>query len=480
MIKNYFKIGFRNLVHNKLYAAVNIGGLAVGIGCFTIIMLFVQHELSYDRFYSHAGRIYRVYQKQTGNTFLGSEFFAVTPTRLGGVLEEECPEVEVATTLKDQHALLGHDNNHYWQYGLAADDQFFKIFKPEFIRGGSQNVFGHARSIVLTASLAEKIFGDENAVGKLITYQNNNTYTVTGVVNDPPFNSSFQYTYIVDIRSIDAYAKDLGRTTWRGNNAQTFLLLKPNATVAALEQKFAGIIKKYRDPEAYANYPFQDQYFLERIEDLHLHAGINFDMGTKGNRQYIHLFSWVAVIVLVLACVNYMSLAVARSARRVREIGIRKVVGAQRSQIIAQFLGESVLITFFAMALGLILAALLLPTVGHWMDRPITLNFTQNAWLLPALLALLVAVGLFSGSYPSLFLSSLRPIIVLKGKTGGTSALPLQRILIVAQYTVSITLVIGSLVIHHQLQYMNKKDLGYDRKNIITIQLLDRSVTIPA
>lgn len=475
MLKNYFAIGLRNLLRNKSYAFINIGGLAVGLACFITIMLFVQHEVSYDRFYPHADRIYNVYQRQSGNLFMSSDFFAVTPVQLASVLEDECPEVSKAVSISDQHVLLGIDNRHYWEHGLAASPHFFDVFAFRFLSGNPGTAFRELKSIVLTASLAKKIFPHDDAMGQLLTGENNEPYTVTGVIADPPANSSLQFSYVINIHSLAWYASEMTHPAWQGNRVHTFLLLREQAEVASLHARFAGIIKKYQDPKDYADYPFKDEYFLRSLPELHLHSGINFDIGLKGNRHYIYLFSGIAFIVLMLACINYMSLAVARSIRRAQEVGIRKVIGAQRIQIIAQFLGESVLIAFLAFLLGLLVIVLTLPWISRLLERPITLDIFENIWLLPALLMLLVAVGIFSGSYPSFFLSSLRPIQVLKGKMPGSpSAFRFQRVLIVAQYVVSITLIISSAVIYRQIQYMKTKVLGFDRENIITLPLLDR------
>ena len=475
MIKNYFTIGLRNLLRNKGYAFINIGGLAVGLACFIMIMLFVQHELSYDRFYPHGDRIYSIYQKQSGNVFMSSDLFAVTPVVLASVLEDECPEVAKAVSISDEHALVGANSRHSWEQGLAASPHFFDVLAFDFLHGNSATAFNDTKSIVLTTSLAQKIFPNGDAMGQRFRHEDDDTYTVTGVIADPPLNSSLQFSYIVNIHSLSWYAKEMTHATWQGNQVHTFLLLNEHAEAADLQARFADIIKKHQDPQGYVGYPFKDEYFLQPLSGLHLQSGVNFDIGIKGNRQYIYLFSGVAFIILMLACINYMSLAVARSIRRAQEVGIRKAIGAQRFQIIVQFLGESILIAFFAFLLALVLTNLTLPWIGSILERPIALNFFENVWLLPALLMLLIAVGLFAGSYPSLFLSSLRPIEVLKGKTKGSrSALRFQRVLIVAQYVVSITLIISSAVIYRQIQYMKNKELGYARENVITLPLLDR------
>lgn len=474
MYRNYFKITVRNLVKQKLYSLINIGGLSVGLTSFIIIMLYVQHEFSYDRFYENANRIYRVYQRQVGNVHLGTDYFAVTPAQLASVLQEEFPEVTCATSVQDQSALLGIDDRHFWETGLSADQHFFDVFAIPFVKGNPKMALKDPKSIILTISLADKIFLATDPIGQSLKYQNGDSYVVTGIINDPPPNSSFKYSYIINILSNGWYAEEMKRSTWNNNSFHTFFLLAEGSSPQELQNKFPDLIKKYHDPEGYANYPFKDEYIAQELSAIHLQTGVNGDIGLKGNKRYVYLFSAVSLIVLLLACVNYMNLAIARSIRRAREVGLRKVVGALRGQLIGQFLGESVFIALLSLLLALGLTHLLLPVFGRLIERPIALDFFSNKLLLPGLLLLVILVGLFSGSYPAFVMSSLRPIQVLKGKMDGRlSGSRLQRWLIVGQYGVSIILIISSLVIYRQLQYMQHKELGYNREHVITIPVRD-------
>jgi putative ABC transport system permease protein len=474
MYRNYAKIAFRNLLKQRLYAVINIGGLTAGLSCFVIILLYVQHEFSYDRFYQNADRIHRVYQKQEGNVFLGSDFFGLTPSRLASVMEEEIPEVEAATAVDEKWSLLSTEKDNFREQGLAGDHHFFDVFSIPFIQGNPQLALQHAKSIVLTKSLADRIFPNGDPMGQPLKYQNDETYLVTGIVDDPPTNSSLQYTYIVNILSDNWYSENLKRATWSNNNVHTFFLLAKGASPDAVKDKFPAILKKYKDPVDYAKYQFKDEYMIQTLPSMYLTSGVNFDIGLKGNERYVWLFSAVAIIVLLLACVNYMNLAVARSIKSAREVGLRKVVGALRRQLIAQFLGESVMITFVSLGLAIGLTYLLLPVFGDVMERPITLNFFSNEWLLPGLFILVLVVGIFAGSYPALIMSSLRPADVLKGKIGNKlSGSALQRSLVVLQYFASIVLIIGSIVIYQQLQFMKQKELGYDKEGVITIDMQD-------
>ncbi len=477
MYRNYAKITTRNLLKHKLYSFINIGGLAVGLASFILVFLYVQHEFSYDGFYKNANQIYRVYQKQEGNVFLGTEFFAVTPVQLATAMRNEFPEVASATSIEEQSALLGFNGQSFYEKGLAGDSEFFQVFSIPFLQGDSKTALRHLKSIILTKSLASKIFGDNEIIGKQLKFQNGEDYTVTGVINDAPSNSSFEYSYIINIESITWYAAQLARTKWNNNSMHTFFVLAEGVNPNQLQQKLPALFKKYQDPQEYSAYPFKDQYFIQPISEIHLQSHLNFDIGVKGNSKYIYLFSIIAIIILLVACVNYMNLAVARSINRAREVGLRKVVGALRSQLIMQFLGESVLITILALGFALVLVQLSLPVFGQLIERTIELNFFEHEFFIPTLLVVVIFIGILSGSYPALIMSSLRPINVLKGKVlGRLSGFRLQHWLIVTQYVASISLIVCSVVIYHQLQYMQQKELGYTKENIIVIQARDQSL----
>ncbi|NJO02780.1 MAG: FtsX-like permease family protein [Bacteroidia bacterium] len=478
MYKNYFKIAWRNLRRQKLYSFINIGGLAIGLTCFILIFLYVQHELSYDRFYPDADRIYRVYQRQEGNVFLGSDYFAVTPAQLASTMMKEFLEVTSATSIQTPSALLGYRRQSYWENGIRADAHFFEVFAYSFLRGNPQTALKNPRSIVLTRSLARKIFGHQNPLGQTLSYQafqEPELFTVTGVMEDLPTHASFKFSFIASILTDNNYVRDMSQEKWNGNSFYTFFKLADKAEPAVLEAKLPALIRKYVHYNG--NVPFEDQYFIQALADLHLQTNINFDIGLKGSPRYVQLFSLIAVVVLLLACVNYTNLAIARSLKRTQEVGLRKVVGATRRQLIGQFLCESVLIAGLAFVLALGLVQPLLPVFGYLLERPIELNLTENIYVLPILLGIVLLVGMLSGSYPAFFMSSLNPVQVLKGKPGRRVAgIGVQRWLVVGQFVASIVLIISSLVIYRQFQYIQNKELGYDRAHILSIQVRDPAV----
>ncbi len=481
MLKNYFKVARRSMMKQKLYTAINIGGLTLGLTGFILIFLYVQHELSFDQFTDHPEEVYRVYQRMGGNEYQGSDKYAYTPVGLAPAMEAEFSEVAQATTFRDQSALLSREQSHFYEPGLWADEAFFQVFPYPFLHGNPATALQEGKSMILTASLAQKIFGQQNPIGEVLTFQNKEAFTVTGVLEDLPETATISFSFLTDIGSNGQYDYDLKGDQWNNSDYMTFCRLTPGANDLALQQKLPALLDKYwQQPE---NFPFKLSYQLQSLSDLHFEQGINFDTGIKGNMQYIRLFSIIAILVLLLACINYMNLAIARSIKRTREVGIRKVVGARYRQVLGQFLSESVLITFLALVLALLASQLLLPLVNNVLDRSIELNLLTNTWLLPGLAVLMIVVGLLSGSYPALVMSSLRPVQVLKGsKDRRLSDQKLQHWLMVGQYAVSVGLIICSLVIYRQFQYIQQKELGYQKEQVVVIPIQDRELRkhIPA
>lgn len=450
----------------------------MGLTCFLTILLYVKHEFSYDRFYPDYDRIYRVYQQQTGNVFLGTDYFALTPAQLASVMQEELPELAHATAVEKTAGLLASGEENTWQEGLAGDAGFFKVFKIQFLEGDPGTALADGQSIVLTRSLAEAIFGNQNPIGKPISYQDSEkAFFVTGVIADPPLNSSLKYSFVIHLLYNDFYAEEIKRTGWTNNSFHTFFELRPDADPDAVEDKLADLLQKYQSTDDFGDYPFKDKYYIQPLTASYFQSDVNFDLGQKGNLKAIYAYAAAALIVLLLACINYMNLAVARSVNRAREVGLRKVVGAARRQLIEQFLGESVLISLFALVLALGLCMAFLPYFGQIVDRPIEMEFLSDPWLLPGIVVLVLSVGLLSGGYPAFLLSSLKPMDIFKSKTAGKlSGISIQKLLIVFQFVASIVLIISSVVIYRQLDFVKNKELGFDKENVVTFLLKDRTL----
>ena len=477
MYNHYFKLSWRNLLKKRLYSFINIGGLAIGISCFLIISLFVQHELSYDHNYVKADQIYRIIQQQKGNTYLGTDLFAVTPAPLAATLKHDYPEVLEATCIRMEEVLMSHEGKYSWEKGIAADEHYFRVFQSRFVEGNAASALLQPNSIVLTEKTARKIFGKTQAIGQSIIIGNADSeddrevYLVTAIVEDQPLNVSIKYDFVLSIKS-NFYWQ---RQAWDNNSSHTFFLMQKGADPQKLEEKLPEFLTKYRPKDE--SYPSKDKYLIKSLSSLHLQSAVNFDIGLKGNLQYVYLFSAIALIILLLACINYMNLAIARSINRAKEVGMRKVIGARRKQLVAQFLSESVLVALFGLALAIMLTYAFLPWFGMWVERPLALDFTQNKWLIPALISLVFFVGLISGSYPALFMSSLMPVHVLKGKIQTKfSGLRIQRALIVGQYVISTGLIMASMIIYLQLKFMQDKELGYEKDHILAVEITDNAI----
>lgn len=456
---------------------INISGLAMGLACFIMIFLFVFYEFSYDRAYENADQVYRVVQQQPGNVFLDTDYYAVTPAPLARTLTNDYPEITAATTLQEQNALLSFEDSNYMEKGLWADEHFFDLFPSHFLEGNPQNALKNPRSIVLTRSLAEKLFNIQDPVGQTLQFGDQEIYTVSGVIRDVPPNTSLQYSFITSIHSQPEYIEDIAANNWTHNWWYTFFELAGESDASDLQPKLQHLANKqlYSGSEDLSEGD-RTQYLIQPLTDLHFGRQYNKDVESKGDIVYVYLFIAIAFIVLLLACVNYINLATARSFDRTREVGMRKVVGAQRYQLIGQFLGESLLTAFIALFFALVLVELLLPVFSHLVERPLQVNYFDNIFIFGSI-ALVAFIGMVCGSYPALFLTSIRPHQVLKGTVIGKPSLTkFRNFLIIGQYSISIALIAGSLLVHKQMNYIYQKDPGYERKNVVTVRVNDQAL----
>ena len=475
MLNNYVKITWRGLLRQKLYSAINIGGLAIGLTGAILIFLYVRLETSFDQFYPQSENLYRIYQQNKGNFYRDSDAAAVLPVGLAPALRTDFPEVEAATSINTVQVLLSKDEEHFYEPGLLADEHYFEVFQQPLILGDPATVLNAAGSIVLTESLSKRIFGDINPVGQELNYDNNFKMVVKGVMADVPENSSLQFSYITSMLTSRQYTNDLEEDRWNNYDYHVFARLLPDADLPPFQKRMAQLV--------FDNHPrpsedmLTTEYIAQPISEFHLDSYPNFDIGKKGNAEYIRLFSIIAVLILLLACVNYMNLAISRSVKRAKEVGLRKVIGAVKGQLVFQFLTESVMMTSIALMLSLGLAYWLAPQLGVWLDSPIRLDFEVHPELVPGLILLVILIGAISGSYPAFFMSRMKPVSVLKGTVKGKGAnLSVQRLLVLTQYFASTALVIGCLVLFSQFRFMQEKELGYDREHIVTVPILDRGV----
>lgn len=475
MIRNYFRIALRNLRKSPGYSFINIFGLASGLACFILILIFVQHEFAYDIFHKKADQIYRVIQRRPASS--GTKYWAATSPALAGSLKQQFPEVQVATAVFPTfNPLLGLGNKHFTAEGILADNQFFNVFTYPFLQGDPVTALKDPNSIVLTATLAQKIFGSKNPIGQTLLYQDKYPHIVTGVIADVPETSHLTFSYIMPALSDQYYRDCVSREPWYNNGLYTYVVLAKGENVEKIEKGIHAYIDKNL-----SEWRPEDRmtFLLQPLKDIHLKSQhlTTFAFEKSGNYKYVYLFLAIGFIVLLLACANYTNLAVARSIRRAQEVGIRKVAGAWRWQLIGQFLGESLIMTFLSLILAVVMVHCALPAFSQLMERTIRMDYLANPLLLPGLLVLALLVSLISGSYPALLMSRLKPAQVLKGgHTSHVRRFTLQRILTVGQYAVSITLLVGSFIIYKQMQFVQHQQLGYNRDHVLTIKVDDEKL----
>jgi predicted permease len=493
MLKNYLRVALRNLRKHKGYSFINIAGLAVGMACALFILLAVQDELSFDRFHVNAATLYRVEQDQEGGQ--GKFHVNVTPFPMGPVLKAEVPEIKDAVRFAFTGALLvRYGENAFFERRVAAvDPQVFSMFTFPLVSGDPATALSQPGSLVLTEDMAKKYFGAADPMGKAVTINTAHAFTVTGVLKNIPLNSSLTYDMFVPfdfVKTLGLYNDSMG-----SNNILTFVQLHSRGGAAAAAEKTTTMVRERNiaavradpvrmkeiqsDPEArrrFENYR-GPAFSLMPLVDLRLYGYFGFNRNDLGVK-YIYTFGSIALFVLLIACINFMNLATARSANRAREVGLRKVVGAQRKSIIGQFYGESILTAFLAGAAALGLVILLLPAFNSLADKTLALGALLSAKFLLGLLAVTLFTGIVAGSYPALFLSSFQPVKVLKGGlSGGAKSALLRKILVVFQFSLSILLLIGMGVVTRQIDFMRNKKLGYDKEQLIYLPMNGTSYT---
>ncbi|GAA4803450.1 ABC transporter permease [Olivibacter ginsenosidimutans] len=460
MLRNYFKIAFRNLWKTKTYSFLNIVGLAIGITCASLIFLWVEHELTYDSYFAHKDNIYDVKSKQTygENTFV----FSATPGKLAAAIKEEIPEIADATRFfYGVSKLFGDGQQAIYQTGAYADPSFLSIFSLHFLAGDSRTALQDINSLVISSSMAKRLFGKESALGKLVKVDNGDPYTIAGVIEDLPSNSSVQFDWLIPFKNYEQTNESL--QVWGNNSTATYVLLKPNASLNAANDKLRDFIAHKTGAEN-AN----SSNFLYPLNRLHLYNSFKDGFEQEGAIKNVRLFSIIAWVILIIACINFMNLATARSEKRTREVGVRKVVGAERTSLISQFLGESLLLAILATLLSVLLTYLFINPFNTLVEKELAIHLFQPTHLLFLVVTALVC-GLFSGSYPAFYLSSFNAVQVLKGtKLPSGNAHAIRRGLVVVQFAASITLIICTTLIFQQIQHAKNRDLGFDRSQVIS------------
>lgn len=486
MIKNYFKIAWRNLLKNKTATAVNIFGLTIGLAACMLIVIYILHENSYDDHFKNSEQINLI-----GTTFIreGKENnSAGTPFIMGETMQMEFPEVQANTKLlsifTEDKTLLrynlekGAPQTFYEPKGFIADSSFFNVFSYEFTEGNSATALNNPRSVVLSEEIAKKFFGNQPALNKNITVASNLTggdvvFTITGVFKETNKPSHLDAGFFLSFKggAMEEYIKSQGKNFVNNNMFFTYLLLKPGTDAAKLQSKFPAFMQKYAAADLKVA-GFSKKQFLVSLKDIHLKSGIENTATPSGNRTYLFILASIAVFILLIACINFMNLATARSSKRSAEVGVRKVLGAERGALIKQFFGESLLMAVIAYALSVTVTKILLPVFSSISGKSLSFSLTDNVFLIPCFFALAIVTGLLAGSYPAFYLSSFKPIKVLKGKISNTlAAVAVRKGLVVFQFTISVALIIATVVIQKQMMFLRSKDLGFEKNEQIIIPL---------
>ncbi len=460
MFTNYLKIAYRHARKNKGFSLINIFGLSLGMACAILIMLWVQDEISYNKFHEKYNSLYQVLENQTyeGKTYT----FAATPGLLAGALKEEFPEIQnVARTDWGNRWLFTIADKTIYEDGRLVDKSFLNLFTFPLVHGEIKNALQDEHSIVITEKMSRKFFGGENPVGKYIKVNGEKEMLISGVLADAPANSSLRFEWLASFKIFES--ENPWWTSWGSNGMQTFVELKPGADRMKLNKElFSFIQKKEKDAAA--------RPFLHPMDDWRLRSKFTEGKPDGGRIEFVRLFSGIALLLILIACINFMNLATARSEQRKREVGVRKVMGAERFALMKQFISESMLMSFLALLIGCILVMLALPYFNELVEKKLSLGLAHPAqWFL--LIGIAVFCGIVAGSYPSFYLSSFSPISIFKGMQKGRSsgAAIVRKGLVVTQFVVSIVLIICTIIIFKQVQHVKDRPLGYDKDNLIFI-----------
>lgn len=477
MFRNYIKTAIRNFSKNKLYSSLNIFGLAIGLATCLLILLYVQDELSYDLFHENAGRIYRVDNEMK----FGENHFDVaqTPAPVGPEAVRQFPQVEQYTRLRGYGNFLVRKGASNLNEGRVAyaDSTLFEVFTLPMISGDRATALRNPRSMVITESMAQKYFNRSDVAGQQLLINDTVSYTVTGVIKDIPGNSHFHYDFFLPFTELPR-SRD---NDWLSQNFNTYLLLKKNADAAKVETAVNAMLQRFAGPElqlvlGYGLDEFHKQGNYTKLEltpltRIHLHENKLGEIEANVNIQYVYIFSLVAFFILIIACVNFMNMYTARSSNRAKEVGVRKVLGSLRKNLVQQFLVESVLIGILSFLLAVAVSWLMLPYFNELAGKEISIAVLFRPGMIGTLLLATIAVGIMAGSYPAFLISAFKPVEILKGKIArGFKGSWLRNGLVVFQFSISIILIIGTLVIFSQLNYMRKKDIGYNREQVLVIR----------
>jgi putative ABC transport system permease protein len=482
MIRNYFVTAIRFFLRQRLYSIINVLGFALGLAAFIMIMLYLNDELSYDKFWPNAERIYRVTRLWKNDDGQTSLHLARVAPPVGPLLKEDYGNYleEVVRIYGGYTTVISFGDKKFMEDRFfAAEPNIFKVFPNKFLAGDPKTALEEPFTLVLTESMARRYFGNENPIGKSMKYQDIGLFRVTGVIADLPNNTYFKYDFLASFSSLaQLYGKDYLEHNWGGNNFPTYVLFRDKTDPAMLASQLDTFINRHLTPEytrelgkAPEHAPSMGtQLVLQKLTDIHLHSNLSTEIVANGSIRSIYIFALVAFFIMLIACINFMNLSTARSSARAREVGLRKVVGASRGKLITQFLGESFLMTLVALIIAVTAVDLVMPAFNNYVHKDLSLLIGAPWKSMVAFMVLLVVVSLLAGSYPSFLLSSYNPLSILKGvwSRQGKGA-NFRTVLVIAQFTANAVLIISIIFIFRQWQFLTNMDLGFDREKLVVL-----------
>ncbi len=479
MLRNYFLINIRNFLRQWSYSLINLFGLTIGLTAVIIILIYVFHEFSYDRFHKEPESIYRIVTdiNMAGN----DQTFALAQTPLAPEINRKYPEITSFTRIhRPWNSILvsREDQKFYEKKLIYADSGFFKTFDFKILQGDPDIFLTRPYTMVLTQSMAKKYFDNEDPVGKTLSINNKHEYEIMGILEDPPSNSHFSFNAILSFSTFYEGSQAQWMDSWIGNiNYFSYIKARPGTSPVELEKKMNETVIE-KAGQAFEDYGFTLYAHLQTITDIHLKSDYEHDIQPHGDITHVYIFIVIAFVILVIAAINFMNLSTARSANRAREVGIRKVNGARKSMLIIQFISESVIYSLMALILALMLTDFLLPGFSRLMNRELYFSITQNTNYFLIFLAISILIGIAAGLYPAFYLSNFKAIKVLKGEvTRGKSGAFFRNILVVVQFTISVVLIIGTIIVFQQISYINNKDLGFKPESVIIVPLRNKDLT---
>lgn len=477
MFSNYLKIAFRNLTKYKAFSFINIAGVSLGLSCFLLLALYVKDELAYDRFHANADRIYRLNRTFLSNDGTESLRLGHAAPPFGPLIKQDFPQVEAVVRMLETGALVKYGEKRFSEEQMfAAEPGIFKVFTFKTDQANPARALENPFTIMFSRPMAEKYFGNENPVGKVVRLDNQFDYTVTGVFEPLPAQSHFHPNFLVSFSTLNddrVYGAEGLRSNWGNNSFSTFLLLPEHYDPKALTAAFPAFQNKHVEPNA-SRY---SRLSLTPLTDIHLRSHMDSEIESNGDIQYVYLFSAIAIFILLIACINYMNLATAKSATRAKEVGMRKVIGAVRTQLVNQFLSESVLLVVISVLIAFVAVVVCLPLFNNFTQKQLSMTALLDPVFLAILLGITIFTGLLAGSYPAFFLTGFQPIAVLKGRIA--SALKngqLRQTLVVAQFAIAVALIISTTVVYNQMRYIQNYKLGYAKDQVITFNMSDDSM----